>query len=86
MTKPVQSLAFQFRALSIVSDEISPNMWDDALRVAEEHIREAEQPRECFECFADPQLVCWPTSLAEVLPRSCRVLINSRCSASMLAG
>ncbi|EDN08221.1 predicted protein [Histoplasma mississippiense (nom. inval.)] len=28
--------------------------WDDALRAAEEHIRDAKQPRGCFECYAHP--------------------------------
>ncbi|EDN06475.1 predicted protein [Histoplasma mississippiense (nom. inval.)] len=35
-------------------DEDAPNGWDDALRAAEEHIRHAEKPRGCFECFAHP--------------------------------
>ncbi|OJD22678.1 hypothetical protein ACJ73_05976, partial [Blastomyces percursus] len=35
-------------------DEVSPEGWDDALRAAEEHIRNAKKPRGCFECFAHP--------------------------------
>ncbi|OJD21219.1 hypothetical protein ACJ73_07443 [Blastomyces percursus] len=35
-------------------NEVSLNGWDDALRAAEEHIRHAERPRGCFECFAHP--------------------------------
>ncbi|OJD25382.1 hypothetical protein ACJ73_03243 [Blastomyces percursus] len=28
--------------------------WDDALRAAEKHIRDAKQPRGCFECYVHP--------------------------------
>ncbi|EDN05396.1 predicted protein [Histoplasma mississippiense (nom. inval.)] len=28
--------------------------WDDALRAAKDHIRDAKQPRGCFECYAHP--------------------------------
>ncbi|OJD11189.1 hypothetical protein AJ78_07989 [Emergomyces pasteurianus Ep9510] len=32
----------------------SAEEWDDALRAAEEHIRDVKQPRGCFECYAHP--------------------------------
>ncbi|OJD21254.1 hypothetical protein ACJ73_07407 [Blastomyces percursus] len=36
------------------NDEVSPEAWSDSLRAAEEHIRDAKQPRGCFECYAHP--------------------------------
>ncbi|EER42287.1 C2H2 finger domain-containing protein [Histoplasma capsulatum H143] len=50
---PTQTLV-ETDGRSKTNDEVSPEAWSDALRAAEEHIRDAKQPRGCFECYAHP--------------------------------